>query len=256
MHYGLVESADHASGAEVDRPWKADASTIDPVSEATADRFAQLALELHSSQGAEETIEELVHFALQALNCSHAGVALAASGKPEIPAVTEPVVAEISESQLNGGVGPLAHTMRERVTTLVSDTATDQRWPDWATRVQALGLRSVLHVPLSIAPESVGVLGLYSPEPNAFSEDDEAVAHLLARHAAVTLAAARHEDALSRVVDARELVGMAMGILMERYDIDEAHAFDLLSHYSQETNTKLHDVAQWLVEGRRLPFGA
>ena len=44
----------------------------------------------------EETVQAVVEFALQALDCSYAGVALILSGgRLKIPAVTDPVVAEI-----------------------------------------------------------------------------------------------------------------------------------------------------------------
>jgi hypothetical protein len=45
----------------------------------------------------------VVDFALQALSCDYAGVALrAAGGRPEVPAVTDPVVAEIYQFQMAG----------------------------------------------------------------------------------------------------------------------------------------------------------
>jgi hypothetical protein len=46
--------------------------TIKPDGAAAADAFAQLAVELHDAAGVEETVQTVVDFALQALNCSHA----------------------------------------------------------------------------------------------------------------------------------------------------------------------------------------
>jgi GAF domain-containing protein len=221
-----------------------------------AETFAKLALELHEAGGVEETVESVVQFALQALHCTYAGVALhTRGGRPEIPAVTDPVVAEIYASQLSGQEGPLIATMRDRTTILVGDTTTDTRWPDWAAKVSALGVRSVLDVPLALGQSSptVGVLGLYSPKPDAFDTDDEAIAHILARHATVALATARYERSMAAAVDARKLVGQAMGILMERYGVDGDRAFTILKRYSQDTNTKLRDVAQELIDTRKLP---
>ena len=222
-----------------------------------AETFARLALEMHEADGVDETVDAVVQFALQALNCSYAGVALyARGGQPEVPAVTDPVVAEIYQFQMKGENGPLFATMRDRATVLVRDTTTDTRWPDWATKVTALGVRSVLDVPLALGDEAsptVGVLGLYSPQPDAFDTDDEAIAHILARHATVALATARHEQTMSAAVDARKLVGQAMGILMERYAVDDDRAFAILKRYSQDTNTKLRDVAQQLIDTRKLP---
>ncbi|WP_133977729.1 GAF and ANTAR domain-containing protein [Kribbella voronezhensis] len=221
---------------------------------ATADAFARLAVELHDSEGVEETIHAVVAFAIQALDCSHAGVATAGRGrKPEIPAVTDPVVAEIYRSQLTYGNGPMTVCMDERVPILVTDTAADNRWPEWAAQVRDLGVRSVFDVPLNSAAGTVGVMGLYSNRPDAFSTDDQAIAHILARHATVAIANARHDATMIQAIDARKLVGQAMGILMERFDLDGDRAFEVLRRYSQDNNVKLRDVAQYLVETRQLP---
>jgi GAF domain-containing protein len=223
----------------------------------SADTFARLAIELHDAPGVEETVDAVVQFALQALNCTYAGVALYTRGsRAEVVAVTDPVVADVYELQISTDNGPLITALRERAPVLIRDTGADDRWPEWAAKVAALGVRSVLDVPLVTgdgARQTVGVLGLYSPDPDAFSADDEAIAHILARHASVAVAYARHEETMAQAVDARKLVGQAMGILMERFDVDGDRAFAILKRYSQDTNTKLRDVAQQLIDTRKLP---
>ncbi|MBB5834887.1 GAF and ANTAR domain-containing protein [Kribbella italica] len=229
---------------------------LDPVDGADADAFARLAVELHDASGVDDTVEAVVQFALQALNCTYAGLALSTRGQAsEIAAVTDPVVADVYTLQIDTEDGPLVTSLRDRSTVLIRDTHTDERWPKWAAKVSALGVRSVLDVPLMLGDDArtVGVLGLYSPEPDAFGPDDEAIAEILARHATIAVATARHEETMALAVDARKLVGMAMGILMERFDIDGDRAFAILKRYSQDTNTKLRDVAQELVDTRRLP---
>ena len=213
----------------------------------SADTFARLAIELHDAPGVEETIDAVVQFALQAVNCTYAGVALYTRGsQAEIAAVTDQVVTDIYDPQITAESGPLITALRERNTVLIPDTTCDDRWPEWSTKVAALGIRSVLDVPLATgdAPRrTVGVLGLYSSAPEAFTADDEAIAHILARH----------EATMAEAVDARKLVGQAMGILMERFDVDGDRAFAILKRYSQDTNTKLRDVAQQLIDTRKLP---
>lgn len=219
-----------------------------------AERLAQLAVELHGTEGVEETAETVLQFALRALHCSHAGVALAAQRRPaEVPATTDPMVADIVQFQLAADAGPLVESMNHRATVVVADTETEQRWPEWAAKVRALGVRSVLDVPMTTGTGTVGVLALYSTESGAFGRDDEAIAELLARHASVAVDSARTEQNLARAVDARMVVGQAMGILMERYGIDAGRAFAVLRRYSQDTNTKLRDVAQRLIDTRQLP---
>ena len=224
---------------------------------ASADSFARLAIEMHEAPGVEETIDAVVQFALQALSCTYAGVALYARGsRPEVAAATDPVVADVYDLQLTSQTGPLVTALQEKTTVLIRDTTTDDRWPEWAAKVAALGVRSVLDVPLVTgggAHQTVGVLGLYSPDADAFDADDEAIAHILARHASVAVASARHEETMAQAVDARKLVGQAMGILMERFDVDGDRAFAILKRYSQDTNTKLRDVAQHLIDTRKLP---
>ncbi|MFI5695871.1 GAF and ANTAR domain-containing protein [Kribbella sp. NPDC051586] len=239
---------DHA-----EQPGAHDEALLDRGTAVRADRFAELAVEMHDAAGVEETIDAVVQFALQALDCSHAGVALyTRGGQPEIPAVTDPVVAEIYKFQLGSQDGPLMAAMQERTPILVRDTACDERWPEWSLLVGSLGVRSVLDVPLMLG-RTVGVLGLYSRYPDGFSADDEAIAHILARHASVAVGTAREEATMAAAVDARKLVGQAMGILMERFDVDGDRAFAILKRYSQDTNTKLRDVAQKLVDTRKLP---
>ena len=219
----------------------------------SADTFARLAIELHDAPGVEETIEAVVQFALQALSCTYAGVALYTRGsQAEIAAVTDPVVTQYYELQIATESGPLITALRDRSTVLIRDTSTDDRWPN----LGASGIRSVLDVPLATGDTprlTVGVLGLYSDRPDAFTADDEAIAHILAQHASVAVASARHEETLAQAVDARKLVGQAMGILMERFDVDADRAFAILKRYSQDTNTKLRDVAQQLIDTRKLP---
>jgi hypothetical protein len=41
-----------------------------------------------------------------------------------------------------------------------------------------------------------------------------------------------------QAIDARKLVGQAMGILMERFDLDGDRAFEVLKRYSQDNNLK------------------
>ena len=169
--------------------------------------------------------------------------------------MTDPVVEEVYRLQISAGHGPLMSVLNDLSTVLIRDTRSDDRWPEWAAKVASLGVRSVLDVPLETRRESrtVGVLGLYGDRPDAFSADDEAVAHILARHAAVALATARHEQNMAKAVDARKLVGQAMGILMERYHLDSDQAFAVLRRYSQTTNTKLRVIAQQLIDTRTLP---
>jgi hypothetical protein len=47
-----------------------------------------------------------------------------------------------------------------------------------------------------------------------------------------------------------------MGILMQRYAVDDDRAFAILRRYSQDTDAKLRDVARLLIDTRELPAAA
>jgi GAF domain-containing protein len=227
-------------------------SMSDPANVVDAGTFAQLAIELHDAPGVEETLEAVVQFALHAENCTYAGVTLAIRGRTEIGAVTDPVVETLYRLQIETGEGPMLAALSGD-TIAVPDVAADDRWPRWQSVAADAGIGSVLHVPMTASDRITGVLSLYNTRPKAFTIDDEAIAHILARHASVAVATARHEVAMVHAVDARKLVGQAMGMLMERFDMNADQAFAALRRYSQDTNTKLRDVAQQLVETRKLP---
>jgi GAF domain-containing protein len=226
---------------------------LDPVDAFDAGMFAQLAIELHDAPGVDETLEAVVQFALHAENCTHAGIALATrNGRAEIGAVTDPVIENLYRFQIESGQGPMLAALSGQ-TIAVSDVATEDRWPRWQTAAADAGIGSTLHVPMTAGDRTTGVLSLYNTRPTAFTVDDEAIAHILARHASVAVATARHEVSMVQALDARKLVGQAMGILMERFDLDGDQAFAVLRRYSQDTNTKLRDVAHQLVQTRELP---
>jgi GAF domain-containing protein len=169
-------------------------------------------------------------------------------------ALTDPKLADLYQQQIEEGTGPLLTAIDQQNVLLIPDTAAETRWsPRWADEVATAGIRSAMHVPLMLAGHAQAVLSLYSDQPDAFDTDDVAIAHILARHASVAIASARHDASMAQAIDARKLVGQAMGILMERYDLDGDRAFEVLKRYSQDTNRKLRDVAQELVDTRKLP---
>lgn len=217
-----------------------------------ADAFARLAVELHDAGGVAETVEAVVQFALQAEACSYAGVMLTLRGSREIAAVTDPLVAEIYQLQSDVGEGPVLTALSEGIAVHVPEVKTETRWPAWTERMMQYRVGSALHVPMWASEQLIGVLSLFNTEPNAFTADDEAIAYILARHASVAVASARDDETMATAVDARKLVGQAMGILMERFDLDESGAFEILKRYSQQHNIKLRDVAQELIDTRKL----
>ena len=218
-----------------------------------AEELAQLAIALHDEPTLTETVEMVLEYAVQTLNCDYAGVTFVhGRSRVETAAATDPLIEKLDLLQIECGEGPDLDVLLGPVGVLVTDTQTETRWPTWARQVSSHGIRSLLSVRMYTSATTVGTLNLYDTEPYCFDLRDQEIAHLLARHAAVALASARTTENLWMAVDARKLIGQAQGILMERYSLSADKAFAVLMRYSQQKNVKLKDIAQHLVDGREL----
>ncbi|MFT4081774.1 MAG: GAF and ANTAR domain-containing protein [Nocardioides sp.] len=223
---------------------------------ASAAGFAEMAAAIHNEDTVEQTVELILRFALTALQCGYAGVSLRRGRGIETIASTDELVAGLDELQLELDEGPDIDLISDRVGVLVTDIRHESRWPRWSSRVAKAGIRSMLGARLYTDKETVGTLNLYDPSPNRFDLEDQAVAQIFARHAAIALSQAQETANLWHAIDARKRIGQAQGILMERYDLSEDQAFQVLLRYSQSNNIKLRLVAEQLITTRDLPGGS
>lgn len=113
----------------------------------------------------------------------------------------------------------------------------------WGPRAAAIGVGSLLSVAVT-----------ERDEPGAFGDRDVVdLALVYAVHATTALASARRATTLRAAVSSRHVIGMAQGIAMERYDIDQQQSFELLRRLSSTTNVKLRDIAKQIVETGAIP---
>jgi GAF domain-containing protein len=124
----------------------------------------------------------------------------------------------------------------------------DQRWPRYVPAAVELGLRSQLAVRLYLDDQgTLGGLNLYSTTSDDVDPEAEGTAELFAAHAAIALGNARERENLNQALHSRKVIGQAVGILMERYEMNEDRAFAFLVRASSHANIKLREVAQELV---------
>jgi transcriptional regulator with GAF, ATPase, and Fis domain len=222
--------------------------------ESEADAFARLAHELHDQTNVEQTLARIVECAVAVVGCDYAGVLLTRKGS-QVDAIiaSHPIAEKADKLQIELHEGPGIVAVADARTTLVTDTATDTRWPPWAAEMRDLHLGSVLAVRLWTSQSTLGALNLYSCSPRWFDPDALAAAEVFGCHASIALSSAKQEESLWQAIDARTLIGRAQGILMERFALDDQGAFEVLRRYSQNTNTKLNEVARILVRSRTLP---
>lgn len=71
----------------------------------------------------------------------------------------------------------------------------------------------------------------------------------LPRDRSQTRALAEENEQLRRALETRDVIGQAKGVLMERFGTDAERAFEVLVKLSQDSNTRVPDVARRVVEG-------
>jgi GAF domain-containing protein len=224
----------------------------------TASQFAAVARALESEPTVRATLQRVVEIArLIVPGCHHAGITVLRRGKPETPAATDEVSAEVDKVQYETGEGPCLSAIVERDTFRTGDLAGESRWPKFSgPAVQRTGVRSVLAYRLFTDADTFGALNLYSRERAAFDDDAVGIGGILAAHAALAFARAREREQISgleQAVASNRAIGMAIGILMATHRIDQDVAFELLRTLSQHTNRRLREIADEVIHTGQLP---
>ncbi|WP_420112792.1 GAF and ANTAR domain-containing protein [Pseudactinotalea sp.] len=221
------------------------------------DRLLALATrQMDDATGSEDVLRVAVGWSIGVVpGCEMAGVTLRRRrGRLESVASSEPAVESCDQLQYELDEGPCLDAITDSPVIEATDVATDTRWPRWGPQVAAQhGVAGMLSVRLFSSERVHGALNLYSRTTDAFDHDSIDIARLLATHVSVALRSALSDEQLRLAVDSRNVIGQAQGILMERFSLDAARAFAVLSRLSQDRNIRLLDIAMHVVTERSLP---
>ncbi|WP_197518877.1 GAF and ANTAR domain-containing protein [Mycobacterium sp. ACS1612] len=145
--------------------------------------------------------------------------------------------------------GPYLDAVRDRDTIRVDDLTTDTRWPNFQREALAqTPIRSALTYPLVVERQLLGALTFYAEQPHSLDADAERVGLVYAAHAALAWNAVRRESQLREALASRDIIGQAKGMLMERHQISADEAFSLLRRLSQQSNTRVAEIARRFVD--------
>ncbi|TDO48449.1 GAF domain-containing protein [Kribbella sp. VKM Ac-2527] len=211
--------------------------------------LSELARDLHHADDPDDVLREVVQAAIDLVPGTQDGSVTelvgrrrfehkAASGS--LPARVDTVMSELQE-------GPCLDAVLQRRIIRVDDMRSDERWPRFAPRAAELGALSMLAFPMVVKDDSLCALNLYAETADAFTDESEHVGRLLAAHAAVAYSGAQREENLLAAIETRDLIGQAVGLLMERYSITSDRSFTTLVRFSRQSNRKLRDVAAELI---------
>jgi transcriptional regulator with GAF, ATPase, and Fis domain len=220
------------------------------------EQLASIARDLLNEPDVEHTVQRVVDLAAAHLGgVIYASVSLVRQRRRvETPASSDDRALHADQLQYEVGEGPCLDAIWEQETFQIDDMTAEERYPTYSRRVaEQTGIRSSLSFQLFTDEDSLGALNLYSPQPRAFDEVARAEGFVFAAQAAVALRSAQHEEHLRAGMATRNLIGQAQGIVMERFKVTPNQAFAILARISQETNSRLRDVARYLVDTREFP---
>lgn len=173
-------------------------------------------------------------------------------GELSTAAPTDPMILRLDAEQYRLHEGPCYDAATHDDQVICSDLGADERFPSYGRAAVAMGIRAQIGVRLFDTPTSQGALNLYSSEVGAF-DDVESLSSLFAHQAGLAISYAHHIGTLEEAVKSRTTIGQAVGIVMERYDLSDEHAFAFLRRLSSHRNVKLRTIAQELIAETRAP---
>jgi transcriptional regulator with GAF, ATPase, and Fis domain len=224
--------------------------------ETIAERMAHAAREMQDQYDPISTVKSAVNILVRSVpGCDAASVSLVYGPRKkrqvETPAASHELAVTNDHLQQELREGPCLDAIFEEETVYAPDLPNDRRWPQWGQQAcEATGVRSVLTYRLFTLKDILGALSIYSKEVDAFDAEAKAEAMALAAHIAIAVAAALKIDQFEVALNSRTVISQAVGMLMERFDINPDQAFALLTRISSTQNVKLRDIAFELVSTR------
>ncbi len=210
-----------------------------------------------ANEDVSSTVRHIAQLAVHAIDGAEVcSISVARRGKIETLAATADVGEKIDQLQYATNEGPCLSSIDKQETFLIPDMERDETWPTFSKRVAAdTGMKSMLSYVLDVHEGSLGAVNLTSSEKESFSSDDVVTGSLFAAQAGVALAnALTHESdqqqiqQLEEAVKTRQLIGQAVGLVMASQSVDADSGFAMLVRISQNTNVKLRDVAEGLID--------
>lgn len=217
------------------------------------DELARITLADHSLESVMGKIAELTKTTVP--GADDVSVTMIENGRPRTIACTGAVAATLDERQYESGYGPCLASVEGGEPVRIDDLGTDGRWPDWAVKAKEQGVGSTLSLPVPIQREVTAAINIYSTQEQAFDDAAVELALTFAAYAAVALANMHLYQAQGRVaaqlqeaMQSRAVIEQAKGILMGQRRCSADEAFNLMVRLSQQSNRKLREVADALVQ--------
>ncbi len=181
-----------------------------------------------------------------------ANITVADDGHVASIAVTDPIAARIDELQAKHDMGPCLMAAWRLDHVVIDDYGTDTRWPLFTDDVVVqTPVRSSVSFQLYRSASSMGALNIHADHPHAFTAAAIATGRTFATQAALALHIDTRQQQFNAALSSRDVIGQAKGMLMQEYKIEASAAFEMMRKISQDSNTKLIDIANQVVSSAR-----
>jgi GAF domain-containing protein len=215
-------------------------------------RLGRIKLGETNLDGVLRTIAELAKVTVP--GADEVSVTLVRDTGPATAAFTAEPALALDEAQYQRGYGPCLDAAASLDTLATPHTDSESRWPDWAARATAAGVRSALAVGLPVEEGVTGAINVYSTAPDAFDDEAIALAQTFAAYAAAAQANAHVYDVqvtlaqqMQVAMESRAVIEQAKGIIMGERRCTPEEAIQILIGVSQQGNRKVRDIAAALV---------
>ena len=219
----------------------------------TLSRFSVVLPEHHDLDAA--ALAELTRSVTAVLGLGGSGVTMAEEGQLQFVTAVTPDSKELECSQEEHQEGPCRDAYETGEVVRVTDVRQESaRWPDYSATATRLGVAGVAGIPMRDGDEVIGALNIYSREPREWSDEDIAVAVVLADLATsyVLNASQLHDqeqlsEQLQKALESRIVIEQAKGITAQRKSITVDHAYQLMRGHARNNHASLRTVAEAIV---------
>jgi GAF domain-containing protein len=219
--------------------------TADDYDDAIRSTMDELTRNFAAAAPIEDTLASITAAAVELMRgVDCADVLLIHDGEYRSTAPTSNVAPIVDQAQIRTGEGPCLDAAGPAAMVRSDDLRLDPRWPEFARAAVAAGVLSMLSFHLYTHGPNRGALNLFGFAAYGFNDESEAIAAMLATHAAVALIVANRQHQFESALASRDLIGQAKGVIMERYNLDAVRAFELLVRMSQNSNTPIKVIAE------------
>ena len=218
----------------------------------TLSRFAVV---LPARYDLETVLTELTESVTAVLGLSGAGVTMADDGRLRFVTAVSEASGDLERNQEQQQAGPCRDAYDTgdvvRVTGVREEST---RWPEFSAAATHLSVAGVAGIPMRLADQIIGALNLYASRPRVWSDEEIAVAGVLANVATsyvVNASKLRQQEQLTEqlqhALESRVVIEQAKGITAQQNSVTIDQAYQLMRGHARNNNASLRLVAEAIV---------